>query len=539
MRLRRLSAVSACVLVSLASGGCGNNSGSGAQDQDQGGSPASRAPQGTLVVDKSFDLKSFDPARTYEPTGQLLERPVYDTLLTYVEGDVKEPAPMVAESYEASGDAKEFTFKLRDDVKFSDGTPLSAADVVYSLRRVKFIKSSPSFLMDGLTVTAPDRTTVVIRSETPNAAVPAIVTNPALGIVNSKVVQANGGDDSPNAAKKDQAERFLEKESAGSGPYVLDSYGATTQVTLRANTSYWGAQKPAFERIVARNVQAPTQKLNVQRGDSQIALDLSSDQLAGLDKTLQVKTEPSPNLIFLFANANPKISEVTSTPEFRDAVRKAIDYEGFVQLGGRGARQAPGVIPSMILGALPESDAVTQDLAGAKEAVAAANAQGKPVVLEYPSDLTLNGLSFGPLAQRLQSDLADVGITVKLKPTPVATALDTYRAGKEEMGLWYWGPDYPDPAGYLVFTPGKLVGLRAGWPEGADPDLEAMATDASKQTGASREGIYQEIQRELNASSPFFPLMQPASNIVADSNLRGIVQNPSWTVDLAAISGGG
>ena len=89
---------------------------------------------------------------------------------------------------------------------------------------------------------------------------------------------------------------------------------------------------------------------------------------------------------------------------------------------------------------------------------------GQKPKLAYPSDLTLNGLSFQTLAEKLQSQLAAAGIAVDLAPAPVATELDNYRNGKEQMGLWYWGPDFPDPSNYLAFAPGGLIGKRANWP---------------------------------------------------------------------------
>ncbi len=94
--------------------------------------------------------------------------------------------------------------------------------------------------------------------------------------------------------------------------------------------------------------------------------------------------------------------------------------------------------------------------------------------MSYPSDLAVNGISFGDLAARVQQDLAQVGITVKLQGQSIQVALAGYRAGTEQMGLWYWGPDYPDPSDYLNFLPGELVGLRAGWAKGSDPSLEAL-----------------------------------------------------------------
>ena len=73
--------------------------------------------------------------------------------------------------------------------------------------------------------------------------------------------------------------------------------------------------------------------------------------------------------------------------------------------------------------------------------------EGATVQLEYPSDLTVNGLSFGPIAERIVANLEEVGITVELLPGPVATTLENYRAGSRADGPVAVEPGLPGPAG--------------------------------------------------------------------------------------------
>ena len=106
------------------------------------------------------------------------------------------------------------------------------------------------------------------------------------------------------------------------------------------------------------------------------------------------------------------------------------------------------------------------------------------------------------------------------------------------LGLSLWGPDYPDPADYLAFTPGNLVGLRAGWPKGSDASLEKLAATATVTTApaVARKSIYQKIQRMLNANSPFFPLIQPTQVFVSTKDLKGAVYNAVYDVDVTQVS---
>ena len=118
-------------------------------------------------------------------------------------------------SYKATSGAKVFTFQLKQNVHFADGTPLTSADVVWSLKRLANLKGNPSFLMAGITVSAPSKYTVVMRSKTPATQLPVILANPSTGILNSALVMKNGGSDAPNAAKADKAENWLNSTSLG------------------------------------------------------------------------------------------------------------------------------------------------------------------------------------------------------------------------------------------------------------------------------------------------------------------------------------
>src|SRR5688500_2164418 len=172
----------------------------------------------TLVVDRSFEIRTSDPQRAFEPTASIVNRAVYDTLLTFRGGDVSKPRLLLARGYRASNGGRVYTFDLRRDIRFADGTRMTAADVVFSLRRLINLKGNPSFLLAGVTPTARGRYTVVLRSATPNTAIPAIVANTSLGIVNSQLARRNGAQAGPGANTSDRAERwFNSARSRGGG----------------------------------------------------------------------------------------------------------------------------------------------------------------------------------------------------------------------------------------------------------------------------------------------------------------------------------
>jgi peptide/nickel transport system substrate-binding protein len=141
------------------------------------------------------------------------------------------------------------------------------------------------------------------------------------------------------------------------------------------------------------------------------------------------------------------------------------------------------------------------------------------------------------MAQRVQSQLKAVGINVVLKPAPVATSLPNYRDGKEQMGLWLWGADYPDPSDYLAFLPGETVGLRAGWAADADPDLTALGKKAATETETAARGqLFQQIQQKMNEAGPFMPMFQSAQVAITAKSVSGFAYNAIWTVEFAALT---
>ena len=507
-----------------------------------GSAMAKTSASDTFVIDNSFTIKTADPQRAFDPTASLVDRGIYDTLFTYKGGDLAHPVPLLVSSSTATSNAKTFTFKLKKNVHFADGTPLTSADVVFSLRRLVNLKGNPAFLLAGVTVAPAGKNAVVMRSKTPVSPAPGRAREPLDGIVNSALVKQHGGTDAANAAKADKAEQWLnspDSKGAGSGPYTLSSYSTTSQITLVPNTSYWGARKPAFSSVVVRNMVAPTQLINVGRGSHEAAVDLSADQAQTLKSNgnVNIVLQPSTWVFWLFANNNPKISAVTSNKSFQKAIRYALDYPSIVGVAGPGAIQAPGMIPSMFLGALPQSAKMKQNLAKAKAALAASGDASEEVTLEYPSDLTINGVPFTTLAQKVQANLQAAGFSVKLSGSPTSNWLSALPGRQDGARPLAVGPRLPGS--------GRLPGLHAGEPgrsagglaEGLPPAVEALAAKALVTTApAARKSIYQRIQRLLNQSGPYFPLIQPTQVFVSTKDLRNAVYNAVYLVDVTQVS---
>ncbi len=494
-----------------------------------------------LVVGLSEDYNGLDVHRAYEPGGSLVHKAVYDTLVSFPADSVSEIVPNLAASWEISEDGLVYTFSLRDDVVFSNGAALTAADVVFSFNRMKNLKDNPSFLADTIaSVEAADDLTVVLTLTQPDPAILAKLVFDAFSIVNAEEVKAQGGTDAADAAETDTAELWFNDNSSGTGPYMLDVYEPTVQTVLVRNPNYWG-EAPYFDRIIIRNMpEASAQKLALEAGDIAIAMDISPDQLPSFEgnASVQVFSTQSDTLIFLLMNQNPEVGGPMSDPKVQLAVRYALDYEGLRVLGGTGTNTPAAMVPIGFAGALDPAEALPRDLDQARALLAEAGyADGFEVDLRYP-DFTYIGTSFSLIAQKVQADLAEAGITVTLVPEEFQVSLDAYRAGEHGFGLWLWNPDYFDTLDYVEFLPAGVVGNRAQWTDdNADQAILDLRDAVKIETDpAVRNDLFREIQLYEQQSGPFAPLFQPGVHFAYAADLQGFTYNSQWRVDLALLS---
>ncbi|AVL98596.1 MULTISPECIES: ABC transporter substrate-binding protein [Microbacterium] len=523
-RITPVIALGAVALLALA--GCSGGNSANNSESSQGSD--------SLVIDTAFSIETTDPGHTYDPTGNMIAKALYETLVDFEGSDVSTPVPGLA-SWEQNDEATEFTFTLEGDRVFSDGSPIEAKDVVFSLQRIQGMEDAkPNFLLGGLRIEEVDDKTIRFTSETPLLQLPAILANPALGIVNADVVMENGG----STDGSDSAQGFLDGESAGSGPFVLDTLDLSSQVVLTRNDEYNGDEESAYSRVVVRNVsESATQLANLKGGDSMVAMDLNGDQVAGLGDDISVDSVPSGQTIFLLLNQGEAGGDLANV-KIAEAIRYALDYDALLELAGAGAVQATGVIPPGFEGALDSG--VEQDLDKAKAALEEAGYTGQTLKLQFPNDYPVGGVEFTPLAERIQAQLEDAGIAVDLAPAPFATELDAYVNGTEGFGLWFWGPDYADSANFLPFAPGLKVGLRAGWAAEANPEIAGIAAGAAAATDAEqRTEAFTEFAEAMQAEGPFVPLIVPGRNISSASSVSGAVYNSVWEMDIAEIQPAG
>jgi peptide/nickel transport system substrate-binding protein len=532
-----LIALSACATPAPA-GDTGETGAATAQETEAG---AAGEESTTLVVAIAEDTVSYDPQRAFETLPTIVHKALYQTLVTFPDDSVEKVIPDLAESWEISEDGTVYTFTLADGPTFSNGDPVTAGDVVFSFNRLKNLAGNPSFLAETIaSVEAPDDKTVVLTLTQPDPAILAKLVFDAFSVVSQSEVEAQGGSADEDAATADSAEEWLNQNSAGSGPYVLESWEPTVETVLVRNENYWG-EPPAIDRIIFRNIaEAATQKIQLEAGDIDIAMDLTADQLPSLESASNVTIYQglSDTLIFLKANENTEVGGAFADPLVQKAVRYALDYEGIRALGGGDSVSPASILPAGFLGAYDANSGLARDVDQAKALLAEAGyGDGLDAELAYP-DFTFAGVNFGTFAQKVQADLNEAGFNVTLAPAEVGVALEAYRQGTEPFGLWLWLPDYRDSLDYVEFLPEGVVGLRAGWTnENADETILSLRDALKVETDDDvRAGMFGEMQDYLMESGPYAPLLQPGIQIGLNSDLQGFVYNPQWRVDVSLLS---
>jgi len=494
-----------------------------------------------LVIGHAEGTDSLDPQRGYIQTSAFIARATYETLVTFPDKDASQILPMLATDWTVSDDGMTYTFNLAHGILFASGNEFTSADVVFALNRLKALQDSPAFLAENIaSVAAVDDYTVTIILTLPDASLLARLANTnGFSIGDSKLIKENGGTDAADAATADTAEQFLNQTSVGTGPYMLESWEPQVETVLVRNPNYHG-QPPYFDRVIIQNIPEPaTQKIALEAGDIDLALDLTSDQTNPMENNPDITVVRAAANIhhFLLMNRDPAIGGPLADPKVAQAVRYALDYDGYLALWG-GVQPASDLAIG-VAAALPSDQAYKRDLDKARALLAEAGyPEGFETTLRYP-DFTIQGVNMNTNAQKIQSDLAEVGIKVTLAPAEIQVALDTYRNGKDGLSYWFWGPDFLDPADYLAFLPGGPVATnRALWtPERADPELLSLIQQATVATDpAARYALYEQLQRIGMEVGPFAPFNQPGVQTATRADIQGYIYHPQWLIDVALIS---
>lgn len=495
---------------------------------DVSGQTSAEGSGGTVVIGLHSDWQTMDPAVAYEVFGNLYFYSVYENLFMLEKSDLKDPQPRLAQSYSLDDTGKIYTIELRDGVKFSSGNPMTSADVVFSFNRVKNLKSNTSVHASNVAkVEAPDDKTVVITLAEKDAGFLAKLSNNSFCIVDSKVVKEHGGVDTEDAATTDKATEWLNKNSAGTGPFVLKSWTTNTELVLEKNPSYWGTPAGVDKVIIKEMPDLSSQMQMLESGEIDIAFGLGPEQVDIMkDKPgIQIISKPTSTISFLLMNMDSKLSGPMANPDVQQAVRYALDYKGYLDLAGDGALLPLAFEPNGFIGAKSRPENY-QNLEKAKQLMEKAGYKDGFETTLTAATYDSEGMKWSTIAQKAKDDLSKIGITVNIVTGDVTTVINNYREGKVPFLVMHWSPDYYDLNSQLCFIPGNNVAMRANWKAEANQELADMGKQAEGEMNvATRTELAEKMQDIISESSPFAFLIQHPKSFAATDKLDGIYYN--------------
>jgi peptide/nickel transport system substrate-binding protein len=496
---------------------------------------AAATPKDTLVVAMAFDdIISLDPAEAFEISAGELMGNGYDRLLRYDVNDPSKLLPDLATKWSVSADGKTYSFELKPGVKFASGNPLGAEDVVFSLQRAVLLDKTPAFILTqfGLTkdnvkekVKPSGPLTLSIETDKPYA--PTLVYNcltaNVAAVVDKKLVLSK-------QAADDMGYAWLKTNYAGSGPLKIREWRANEIVTLERNDNYHGA-KSRMARVIYRHVkESATQRLLLEKGDVDIARNLSPQDLAALAANKDVKTTATPKGTVYYFSLNQK-NPILAKPEVREAFKWLVDYAAI----GDTIIKNIGVVhqnflPIGLLGASKDNP-FKLDVAKAKSLLAKAGyPNGFKVTIDMRSIQPVQGIT-----EAVQQTLKQAGIEMEILPGDGKQTLTKYRARQHDIYIGNWGADYWDPhtnADTFARNPdngdnakSKPLAWRNAWDI---PELTKLSDAAAlERDGAKRAKMYQDIQAEFRQSSPFVMLYQQTEVAAHRSNVEGLKIGPT------------
>jgi peptide/nickel transport system substrate-binding protein len=487
-------------------------------------------PKDTLVVALAFDdIISLDPAEAFEISAGELMGNGYERLLRYDVNDPSKLLPDLASRWSVAADGKTYSFELKPNLRFASGNPLTAEDVVFSLQRAVLLDKTPAFILTQFGLgkdTVKDRIkqtgplTLSIETDKPYA--PTLVYNcltaNIAGVVDKKLVLGKEKDG-------DMGHAWLKTNFAGSGPLKIREWRANELVTLERNDNYHG-KKPTLARVIYRHVkESATQRLLLEKGDADIARNLSPQDLDALASNKDVKTTATPKGTVYYFSLNQK-NPILAKPEVREAFKWLVDYDAI----GKTLIKNIGVVhqnflPLGLLGASSDNP-YKLDVAKAKALLAkAGHANGFKVTIDMRTIQPVQGIT-----EAVQQTLKQAGIELEILPGDGKQTLTKYRARQHDIYIGQWGADYWDPhtnADTFTRNPNNADDAKTkplAWRNAWDIPELTKKTDAAAQErdGAKRAKLYQEIQAEFRKSSPFVMVYQQTEVAAFRAHVSGL-----------------
>ncbi len=498
------------------------------------------APGATVAATRAFtvalgaDVEGLDPALTTDSNTLLVTSQIFETLVTFRRADMA-PAPGLAESWTVSEDHLTWTFNLRPDARFHDGTAVDAEAVVYNIERwwdpahpahsgsfdyfaVLFggFKGDPASLIAD--IGALNETQVRITLRQPANQLPSLLGMAALAIASPQAIQAG----------------TLTTRPVGSGPFRFIERKPGEIIRLEANPAA-SPRQPWLETLAFRIIPDGGKRLaSLQSGAVLSCGDLDTDALAavGADPGLEVHWRSAVNVGYLgMTRSHPPLDDV----RVRQAIAHAINRQHLVDAAyPAGSQVAKTLLPPAIWGNDPGIQDYSYDPALARALLAQAGHAGG---ITLPLSIRAVPRPYLPdpaaIAHAVQADLAEVGITAPIITYTTGDFLTRVWSGSMDLFLLGWNVDYPHPADFLtaITCDGKQT---FGPPD--DELCEHLKSAAEAPDFAAELAIYRWASVRVHDTLPMLPLSYGrASYLAMRRPTAGLFPSPLGIEDYSTV----
>ena len=518
-------AVAAAITLAACGAGKKNNGGSSGSAANNSGSTATGGKP--ITIGTTDPLVALDPAGSYDFGSLLLEDNVYQFLMNVPAGQTT-PVPDAAEKCSFTTPTT-YSCTMKPGLKFSNGDPLTAKDVAFSFTRIVKINNpnGPGSLIANMkSAVATDDSTVVFTLKNPNDQTwPFVLGTSAGPIVDSKIFPAD--------------KLLADKDSIGSGPFMLGDFQKNQLVQLKANPNYTGPNKAKSSQITLKYyTQSDNMKLDIQSGGIDIAWrSLSPTDIESLSKDSSVKVLTGAGGALRYIVFNLKTMPGSNDAQklaIRKAMAYSIDRNDLSKNVFKGTYEpAYSMVPQGINGATEPFKTVYGDKPDKAKAQQVLQAAGVKTPVSLNLDYTTD--HYGPTSadewNQIKRQLEATGLfKVKLQ----GTAYTTYNAErvKDTYPIYQlgWFPDFVDADNYLFNFLGEGNFVHAHYcdpgaknrPCDTDGVLPLLTTEET-QSGQTRLDAISKIQDKLATGTlPYLPLLSGKQVAVTRPNISGV-----------------
>ena len=518
MRIRRRAMLTATLVAALlgvaaCSGGSSDDKKTAAPDsKDNTACKAAPVSGGSLTYARSQETLTLNPIAIRNGNGDIFaDGLIYQGLVQYDPKGTDKIVGGVSDTWEVSPDGKTYTFHLRKDVKFSNGDPVTAEDVKFSLDRfgnpdINQVLGNLAVGYGSSKILADDSVQISLTQTVPSF-LDNIAVFPAF-IVPKKLVE-------------EQGDNFW-KKPVGSGPYAVKNFAGGSRLELTRNEHYWEEGKPYIDDVTFNfATDSNSRLLSLESGDAQMADGIEPAQIDKVNKNpkLGLKGEPGPQWIALFLNekkgefADKKVRQAINTVLDREAINKQI-------FGGLAT--VPNSVFAKLRYDAPTSEvpAFTKDVAKAKKLMSESGfPDGFSTELAFPAGTEF----FNQVSLAVQQQLAEIGITVSLKKIDPATMVEDWRDEKYDITFAFPGvsSDIAVPDEYAVFygDPETNNAFHTSW---KNADVAAKVKEfISTPDEAARAEQWPVIQKLFNDELPSINILNLPFFVAHDTTVCG------------------